>query len=541
MPEDFRTEHVESGHEVLSGNGEAQGIRVPIEQIASLSRDIEKTLLMTQPGVLTTEISPETLQRMQQILDHLSPKLAADSSGAEPHLVDLPPSIGRYRVTKVLGRGGFAVVYAAHDPHLNREVAVKVPLPYRQLTPDARQRFLLEAQAAARLDHPHIVPTFETGSAGELPYITYALCHGPTLFRWLNRHGPLSPRVAAELVMQLSRAVAYSHQQGVLHRDLKSANVLLFPIADAFANSEEEFPFIPRLTDFGLAKVLEGTLVETCSSVIMGTPHYMAPEQLEKGLRGCTPATDVFGLGTILFECLTGKPPHQGDTVIEILASIREGEVSHVSQFRRDVPQDLVRVCDKALSFLPEDRYATPQELAQDLARFLSHESVLATGPNWQTRLWRAARHPARIADAAAFIIMSNLAIIAWITIFPISIVFGLAFTHSVELGQLMPHTAPLWVFHFLMVILGYLIGRKSLWAAMASTISGAVLTLFIWSVLARWITPPYPAIYSDDKARDIVFVLLLAIFGAQTILSACAWLALKTLSLKNRQPGAAS
>lgn len=508
-----------------------------VEALASLSDDLRRSLLLRSSAGKTAEIGAETLRKMQELVAGLRPYLDGAGSSAIQSTTDLPERIGRYRIIRLLGRGGFAVVYQARDVQLDRDVALKIPLPHRQLTEDARRRFLLEARAAARLDHPHIVATFEAGEAEAIPYIAYALCTGPTLALWLQNHGPLPPRTAARMLMQLAKAVSYSHQTGILHRDLKPANVLLFPQSN-FTGADSiqaEFPYVPRLTDFGLAKVLESAAVETRTSVIMGTPNYMAPEQLEFGLRGCAPATDVFGLGAILYESLTGKPPHQGVSIIEILTSIRDGLIPPVRSLRPEVPVDLARICEKSLSQLPEDRYLVAEDLHDDLARFLAHESIHAVGPGLATRLIRAVRDPVRIREAAVFIMLSHAVILFWITMFPIGIGLGMAISHGFTLADLMPHTTPLWIFHSMSVVFGWFIGKKKIWAAIAATLTGGTFTLFILAVMIRWINPPYPSVYSDERTRDIVFMLLLGIFGTQTALSFCAWQALRALSQQKR------
>src|SRR5262249_46633259 len=239
------------------------------------------------------------------------PELPAALSGGKP--------FGRFRVVRELGRGGYGVVFLAWDPHLRRAVALKVPRPEALLTPELRRRFLHEAQAAAGLDPPGVVPVFEAGEVGPVWYIAARYCPGRSLADRLREcPGPLPARAAAHLVAVLAEAVHYTHSRGVLHRDLKPANVLLEEPADAAgAEGEGDWPRawgLPRVCDFGLARPLEGAADETRTGAPVGTPAYMAPEQAAGRKRDVSVATDVWALGVILYECLTGQRPFRGES-----------------------------------------------------------------------------------------------------------------------------------------------------------------------------------------------------------------------------------
>ena len=215
---------------------------------------------------------------------------------------EIPTQFGRFRILGELGRGGCGVVFHAYDPSLRREVALKVPHPEIVFTPALRSRFLNEAQAAAGLDHPNLVQVYEAGSIGPIPYIASAYCEGPTLAAWLKaRQEPVPIRQAAELLARLAEGVHHAHLRGVLHRDLKPANVLLSADADSPATDSSTLPLTPKITDFGLAKLLDGGGDQTRSGAILGTPRYMAPEQAEGRRSAIGPATDVYALGTILY------------------------------------------------------------------------------------------------------------------------------------------------------------------------------------------------------------------------------------------------
>ena len=242
----------------------------------------------------------------------------------------IPRRFGRFSIVRELGRGGFGIVFLAFDGALRREVALKVPRPEVMVTSDFRRRFLREAEAASRLAHPHIVQVFEVGEEGPFCYIVSAYCEGPTLAEWLRgQQAPVSIRVAARVVAVLAAAVAHAHDREILHRDLKPGNILLQRV-DASPSlsqgADHGLGFVPRICDFGLAKLLDQASQETCSGVPIGSASYMAPEQAAGRLREHGPATDVYALGVILFELVTGRPPFRGETDLETLRLVSDQE-----------------------------------------------------------------------------------------------------------------------------------------------------------------------------------------------------------------------
>jgi WD40 repeat protein len=319
--------------------------------------------------------------------------------------------LGRFRVIRELGRGGAGIVYLAVDPLLRRNVALKVPRLDALGTPELRRRFLREAQAAAGLDHPNIVPIHEVGEIGPFCYLVSTYCPGPSLASWLKQQRePVSPQVAAELVTTLAVAVHYVHSQGILHRDLKPANILLVSGGAVSGEWSGDRPptthyspltsHQPKITDFGLAKWTEGQ-ADTKTGTVVGTPFYMAPEQAEGRQRDIGPATDVYALGVILYEMLTGKTPFQGEPDLNVLKQVVGQEPAPPRTRRPELPRDLEAVCLKCLEKEPRQRYATAAALAEDLHRFLAGDSTTARPAGPMRRLGRQVRrHRAALAGA---------------------------------------------------------------------------------------------------------------------------------------------
>ena len=280
-----------------------------------------------------------------------------------------------YEVGEELGRGGMGVVFRAVQLALNRPVALKVVRSGALVTEAERRRFRNEAEAVALLDHPHIVPIYEVGERRGQPFFSMRLIAGTGLDKRLDAFAD-HPRAAARLVARAAGAVHHAHLRGVLHRDLKPANILIDEHGE------------PHVTDFGLARRLDADCALTQSDVLIGTPSYMSPEQARGGRSDLTTATDVYGLGTFLYALLTGRAPFSGDSLADTLDLVRAQPPEFPSRLRAGVPRDLEVICLKCLEKDPKRRYASAQDLADDLERWLRGEPIAARPVGRAARAW---------------------------------------------------------------------------------------------------------------------------------------------------------
>lgn len=319
--------------------------------------------------------------------------------------------LGRFLIERELGRGGLGIVYLAHDPQLRRHVALKIPRFEVLLDDELRQRFLREAEAAARLNHPNLVSLHEVGEDGTTCYLATEYCPGPTLAQWLAARGdPVPPRDAAAIVLTLSEAMEHAHGRGVLHRDIKPSNVLLSDNGEG-----DDQPGSPKLTDFGMAKLLDQHGDNrTRSGAILGTFAYMAPEQAEGRIDELDCRTDIYSLGAILYELLVGLAPYRGKTDADTLRQLIASEPVAPRKLRADVPSDLEAITLKCLARDPSARYATARELAADLRRFLLGQPTMARPLN---SVGRAIKWTRRRPAIAALWLVSALATLVVATI----------------------------------------------------------------------------------------------------------------------------
>ena len=347
----------------------------------------------------TTDRPPNATGQCDELTTDSPPVSGLDSTGAylpqrkEPHVGGLAErftasasAIPGYHIEGILGRGAMGVVYKARHLALKRVVALKMILSGGHAGEGERQRFRAEAEAAARLQHPNIVQVHEVGEHEGLPYAALEYVEGGTFAERLKR-GPVSPREAAEVISSVAGAMHLAHSRNIIHRDLKPANILL----DAKGS--------PKVTDFGLARQLDSDIGQTQTGTALGTPSYMSPEQAAGESKHVGPAADVYALGAILYECLTGRPPFQGTSVVATLDMVRSQEPVALHLLRAGVPADLETICLKCLRKEPEKRYASADALANDLRRWQRREPIRARPvPMWERMLLSARRRQALAA-----------------------------------------------------------------------------------------------------------------------------------------------
>ncbi len=279
----------------------------------------------------------------------------------------LPFTMGDYELVEEVGRGGMGVVYRARQLSLNRTVAIKMIQENRTASSENRQRFLAEAEASARLDHPGIVSVYEVNETDGHPYFSMQFVSGNTLADRL-RQGPVPQREAARIMAQVCRAIAFAHEHGVLHRDLKPSNILLDK------NNQ------PLVTDFGLAKFADSDASLTRSGAVIGTPSYMSPEQASGRSTLIGAASDVYSLGSVLYHLLTGRPPFLAESAMELVLKILEDEPPPPRLIEPRIDRDLEMIVTRCIQKPPDLRYATAAALADDLESFLRDEPVSARG-----------------------------------------------------------------------------------------------------------------------------------------------------------------
>jgi tetratricopeptide (TPR) repeat protein len=351
--------------------------------------------LPTAPAGATTEAD-------DQYATTLNPRDSPRVAVASLTISSAPPG---YEIECELGRGGMGVVYKARQEHLKRTVALKMILAGGHAGVDERVRFMAEAEAIAAIAHPGIVQIHEFGTHEGLPFFALEFCAGGPLSKKLAGT-PLPPREAVQLVEQIARAMQAAHERGIIHRDLKPGNILLAACGFAREGSAAQAAeWVPKITDFGLAKRVEDDTGLTQTGAVLGTPSYMAPEQAE-GKKDVGPAVDVYALGAILYECLTGRPPFKAATPLDTLRQVVADDPVPPAQLNDKVPHDLETVCLKCLRKEPGRRYASAAKLADELGRWQRGEPVHArpVGMSERSIKW-ARRRPAVAALGGALIL----------------------------------------------------------------------------------------------------------------------------------------
>jgi len=472
--------------------------------------------------------SPETKLPNHLDLEHRLNRLWAEQPRfAQPLTAGY--ALGNYRIRAPLGAGAFGVVYLADDVRKQRPVALKIPRPEVLLDADRLRRFADEAAAIAKLDHPGVVKLYESETSTATPFIAFQWCDGPNLEQWLTKRReseaePMDWTDAVQAMAKMAQALSYVHQQGITHRDLKPANILLdrFPPepqdqsnAPAPLRQPALSDFTLRISDFGLSKWLGGDNTQTRSSLIVGTPVYMAPEQLmgvqqdESPKRSDLIVADIYSLGAIFFEVLSGQPPVQGEHYLEILSNIRNSRFNRLRQLRPDLPKGICTVVSCCLHSNPEARYQSAAELAADLKRVAA--GAPATGRSISIskryRFWH--NRETWLETAGRFAIASGGLIAIWLVLTSFA-----AFAHGtipeVSTGSmtrqlvtlLLTSTTPL-------VLLGWLCIKKYRWAASLGAIFNlGNLAAAVFGMLGRPLA--FEELYF---AHDIYFCFTIHLF----------------------------
>src|SRR5262245_50477379 len=345
----------------------------------------------------TVEYRWRKMCRIRADLDVLFPR-SSDSSPQVPEEIVLPRIPG-YDVEAVIGRGGMGVVFRALQVRLNRLVAIKMALAGEYAEPHERERFQREAEAVASLRHPNVVQVYDVGEVEGRPYFTMELVEGGSLAQKLAGT-PQPASQSAALLATLAAAIHTAHATGIVHRDLKPANILLTPDGT------------PKVTDFGLARRLDGGAGLTGTGIALGTPSYMAPEQVGGKADAVGTATDVYALGAVLYEVLTGRPPFKGESAAETLQQVISQDPVPPSRLNAKVPRDLETICLNCLHKEPGRRYASAAALADDLGRFQNSRPIRARPVGLVERAWRwSRRNPVAAAQVSTALALLGLAI----------------------------------------------------------------------------------------------------------------------------------
>jgi eukaryotic-like serine/threonine-protein kinase len=350
---------------------------------------------------LSPNLSDAVTLRPDELTTAFLPPRAQDSSGSLSKPDGSFGWIGEYEVLHEIARGGMGVVYKARHRGLKRLVALKMILAGQMASDEERARFLREAELAANLDHPNIVPIYEVSEFQGCPFFCMKLVEGESLAHQIKlkkqEECAYDPEAAAQLTATLARSVHFAHERGFLHCDLKPSNILL------------ERDGRPYVTDFGLAKRASEDSSLSISGAILGTPSYMAPEQASGSRKGLSAATDVYGLGAILYELLTGSPPFRNETVMETVVDVLERDPSPPRELRPEIPKELETICLKCLEKSPQQRYPSAAALAEELERHLQGEVIDTTSLVPRLRRWHR-REPELVARLGGLFLVALIA-----------------------------------------------------------------------------------------------------------------------------------
>ncbi len=357
-----------------------------LELLQSGHQPDREQLLHEHPGLASALDCLEALERLRPV--------AAEAPSTDSLVGMAPSDFGTYELIEEIGRGGMGVVYKARQKSLDRVVAVKMILASHLASADHVRRFQAEARAAAQLSHPNIVHIHEVGQMAGQHYFVMEFVDGPSLSQRIAQ-GPMDIDAAVQLIVKVARAVDHLHRHQIVHRDLKPSNILL--------DCEGQ----PYVSDFGLAKVFTSDSNQTATGVIAGTPSYMSPEQAAGRTEKVGPASDVYSLGAILYELLTGQPPFCEENPLDTVMQVLSCDPVLPRRLNHRIPRRLQLICLKCLAKRSQDRYPSAKALAEDLERYYLGESLIARPPTLVERLWSwSRREPAlslRLAALAGF------------------------------------------------------------------------------------------------------------------------------------------
>src|SRR4051794_26218508 len=416
---------------VLAHLGECPACCRRIDELAAadpLLARLQQRAASTERVLVSPTQRRSAVRAMRQSQESRSAARKGDSDEV-PVVLPVPKRVGDYDILTEVGRGGMGVVYQARHRGLRRLAALKMVLAGEFASPVQELRFRLEAELAARVRHPNIVQVYEIGNCDGRPFLAMEWVDGGSLVNRLDGM-PWPPGEAAALIETLARAIDVAHGEGVVHRDLKPANILLargahrgVPGGDGASTPDGMAPapllrsFVPKIADFGLAQTIEGGPAMTLSGLLVGTPGYMAPEQAGGRRALVGPATDIYALGVLLYQLLTGQLPFQGDSTLELLRAVTADEPTRPRRLQPRVPRDLEAVTLHCLEKEPGRRYPSALALAEDLRRFREGEQVMARPVGAVARLARVCRRRPLVAlllALLAFSLLGGLGGVTW-------------------------------------------------------------------------------------------------------------------------------
>ena len=437
-----------------------------------------------------------------------SPTVKSAVEAAESRRAQHVEYIGRFRIKREIARGRFGIVYEGVDERLGRPVAIKRAKPEVRDDVEQVRRFAQEAELASSLEHPGIVPIHEVGTEdGEL-FIVMGLCADRTLTYWMRHYRPvLTPGRVVRMFLQVVEAVAYGHRRGVIHRDLKPDNI---GISDAAGETSPNGLPTLRVLDFGLSYSLEQTIRHTRSSVTMGTPLYMAPEQLRSSEVG--PEADVYSLGSMLYELLTGRTPFEGETSAEVVDQLWRDRPQAPSEHNPEVPEELDAICMMCLEKRPADRYRTANELVTDLNRWLEGRPTSARPDSLPRRAKRWAAELARVRESGAVIVIIHLFLLVWAIGGHVGAQMGDDRMSAASMMQMTVYLASVtFPVHLTFVWAGYRMWQGKPPRLLMGGLLAAAAVLFVWHLgRGLQVFPPPMQWYADHpSAAWMVFWML--------------------------------